>query len=197
MSYSHYLVLDLEATCCDAGTIPRVETEIIEVGAVMVQAGSWIVVSEFAEFVRPVRHATLTAFCTELTSITQSQVDQGRRLSSVFEQLNTWWRQFGECLFCSWGDYDRKQIERECSRNELPYPLPSDHLNLKKEFSQRQQFPRRLGMAGAMRAAGLPLLGTHHRGIDDARNIAKLLQYVVGDQKLNRSRDGEADRGQS
>jgi 3'-5' exoribonuclease 1 len=30
----------------------------------------------------------------------------------------------------------------------------------------------------------LPLEGTHHRGIDDARNIAKLLPYILGQKKL-------------
>ncbi len=36
--YDYYLVLDLEATCCDQGTIKRHEMEIIEIGAVMVEA---------------------------------------------------------------------------------------------------------------------------------------------------------------
>jgi inhibitor of KinA sporulation pathway (predicted exonuclease) len=27
---------------------------------------------------------------------------------------------------------------------------------------------------------GLDLVGTHHRGIDDARNIARLLPYCLG-----------------
>jgi inhibitor of KinA sporulation pathway (predicted exonuclease) len=35
-------------------------------------------------------------------------------------------------------------------------------------------------MAAALRRVGLPLRGTHHRGIDDARNIARLLPWIVG-----------------
>ena len=31
---------------------------------------------------------------------------------------------------------------------------------------------------------GLPLVGTHHRGIDDARNIARLLPFALGRQRL-------------
>ena len=34
MSYDYYLVIDLEATCCDQGTIPFGRMEIIEIGAV-------------------------------------------------------------------------------------------------------------------------------------------------------------------
>jgi inhibitor of KinA sporulation pathway (predicted exonuclease) len=37
-----------------------------------------------------------------------------------------------------------------------------------------------MGMAAALRRCHLPLHGTLHRGIDDARNIARLLPFVVG-----------------
>ena len=33
--------------------------------------------------------------------------------------------------------------------------------------------------AEALAKAGLPLIGTHHRGIDDARNIARLAGLVL------------------
>ena len=36
-----------------------------------------------------------------------------------------------------------------------------------------------MGMQTALRQAGLPLQGIHHRGIDNARNIARLLPYLV------------------
>ncbi|MDF2697512.1 MAG: Inhibitor of the KinA pathway to sporulation, putative exonuclease, partial [Labilithrix sp.] len=32
----------------------------------------------------------------------------------------------------------------------------------------------------ALEHAGLTLEGTHHRGIDDARNIARLLPWLLG-----------------
>jgi inhibitor of KinA sporulation pathway (predicted exonuclease) len=42
-------------------------------------------------------------------------------------------------------------------------------------------------MAEALQIAGLPLEGTHHGGIDDARNIAKMLPYILSRKKLNPS----------
>ena len=38
--YDYFLILDLEATCCDKGTISRHEMEIVEIGAVTVEAQS-------------------------------------------------------------------------------------------------------------------------------------------------------------
>jgi inhibitor of KinA sporulation pathway (predicted exonuclease) len=179
-----YLVLDLEATCCDQGTIPREETEIIEIGAVMVQASTLQLVDEFCTFVRPVLHPRLTAFCTEMTSIAQQQVDSAPLLAEALLHIRRWAEQYPRYLFCSWGDYDRNQIEHECQRAGIPYPFAGDHLNLKVLFSQQQGLQKRFGMAGALRKVGLPLEGTHHRGIDDARNIARLLPYVVGTSQV-------------
>lgn len=34
-------------------------------------------------------------------------------------------------------------------------------------------------MAGALALLNIPLEGTHHRGVDDAKNIAKILNKVL------------------
>ena len=57
--------------------------------------------------------------------------------------------------------------------------MPAEHINVKKAFSRALGTNRKFGMAGALRQVGLPLVGTHHRGIDDARNIAKLLPHAL------------------
>lgn len=184
MENDYYCVIDLEATCCDKNSIPREETEIIEIGAVMADAKTLEVVDEFSTFVRPVRNPQLTAFCTELTSIVQEQVDDAPTFSEAIAALNQWTDKYPGYLFCSWGGYDRNQITRECRSNSIAYPLGSNHINLKECFSDRLNSRRKFGMAGALKKVGIPLDGTHHRGIDDARNIAKLLPFIVGDKSI-------------
>ncbi|WP_189376293.1 hypothetical protein [Thalassotalea profundi] len=39
---------------------------------------------------------------------------------------------------------------------------------------------KRQGMAGALKLAKIPHTGSHHRGIDDANNMIKLIPYVMG-----------------
>ena len=75
-SPTYYIVLDLEATCCDDDSIPREETEIIEIGAVLVDAATLTPGLEFQTFVKPLRHRVLTPFCTKLTTITQADVQR-------------------------------------------------------------------------------------------------------------------------
>jgi inhibitor of KinA sporulation pathway (predicted exonuclease) len=176
----HYLVIDLEATCDQPASFPRSECEIIEIGAVVVEARQLQPVDEFQTFIRPVRHPRLTAFCTELTSITQADVDSAPTFPQAVGALGAFLADYRPLLFCSWGAYDRNQLRHDAAHHRVRLPLGSDHLNLKQAFSDRLGTRKRFGMRGALRRAGLPLEGTHHRGIDDARNIAKLLPWCLG-----------------
>ncbi|MGY0611381.1 MULTISPECIES: exonuclease domain-containing protein [unclassified Luteimonas] len=89
-----YLVLDLEATCDDQGSVPRKEMEIIEIGAALLDPASWRIKEEFNVFVQPVRNPRLTPFCTQLTSITQPDVDPAAGFVEVVAQLQDWLRPF-------------------------------------------------------------------------------------------------------
>jgi inhibitor of KinA sporulation pathway (predicted exonuclease) len=174
----YYLIVDLEATCSDDGSVPRHEMEIIEIGAVMQSARTFEVESEFQSFVRPVRHAELTAFCTELTGITQGNVAAAPLFRAALEAMKEWMYAFGDSLFCSWGDYDRNQFLQDCEFHGVAYPFRSDHLNLKAEFTRVFGQRKKLGIADAVRSLGMEFEGSHHRGLDDARNIARIVRRV-------------------
>jgi 3'-5' exoribonuclease 1 len=184
--YQHILVVDLEATCCDLQSIPRHQMETIEIGAVMVSTDSLTIVDEFQTFIKPLRHPILTEFCRQLTSITQSQVDTAPTFPDAIELWQPWLARFDKTIFGSWGDYDRKQFQQDSKhhRIDLPYPVSSNHVNLKEIFSTTQGLNKRHGMAQALNMAQIELTGTHHRGIDDARNISKLLPYILGQQRI-------------
>jgi inhibitor of KinA sporulation pathway (predicted exonuclease) len=176
---SFYLVIDLEATCDDQGAVPKHEMEIIEVGAVLVEARELSPVGEFQTFIKPVRHPTLTPFCTGLTTITQADVDGAPGFRDAMLAL----RRFvgaRQVTFGSWGDYDRKQFDQDAGYHHVALPFLARHVNLKKMFSDSLGEKKRFGMAQALERVGLPLVGTHHRGIDDARNIAGLLPWSLG-----------------
>src|SRR4051812_26570324 len=110
---SHYLVIDLEATCDENyRTVPKQQMEIIEIGAVLVDAATLAPVGELGTFVKPVRHPVLTEFCKKLTTIRQADVDGAPRFPEAMERLR------GliagrSALFCSWGAYDKNQFEQD------------------------------------------------------------------------------------
>ena len=177
---AYYLIVDLEATCSDDGTVPKYEREIIEIGAVIQSARTFEIESEFQTFVRPVCHPRLTAFCTELTGIRQDMIADAPLFSEALESFKKWMAQFQDALFCSWGDYDRNQFRQDCEYHQIEYPFRSGHLNLKAEFALALNLRKKLGISQALRHLRLTFEGSHHRGLDDARNIARIVKRVCG-----------------
>lgn len=179
------LVIDLECTCSDASTppevaVPRDAMEIIEIGAV-VSTAEGEVLDRFGRFVRPVEHPVLTAFCTELTTIRQADVDKAEPLGAVLRQLAIWLTPTLPRLasWGSWGAFDCNQLTRECERKGVESPLATlPHVNLKAAFAKRRRI-RQVGMTKALAIAGLPHAGQHHRGLDDAVNIARLIPHCT------------------
>ena len=174
-----YIVVDVEATCWeDASARRRSEMEIIEIGAV--RLGETLeIIDEFGSFVRPVAHRRLSDFCTELTTITQADVDDAESFAIIFGRFLAWIGN-GPHRLCSWGAYDLNQFRLDCRRSGVPLPMwfEDGHVNLKKEFAAWRG-TKRCGMARALAQLDLPLEGVHHRGIDDARNIARIAQQVL------------------
>lgn len=170
-----FLVFDLEATCW-ANQPDRVN-EIIEIGAVATDALGQPI-AEFQAFVQPKLNRELSDFCRQLTSITQSDVDTAPPFPDVAARFGEWARTHGTPVPASWGAYDRRQLQADCTLHGVDYPLPVEHINLKSVFAKVFRC-RRVGMAKALKQLGIPLEGTHHRGIDDARNIARILQQML------------------
>lgn len=172
------VIVDLEATCWERGTNLG-NQEVIEIGAVKVDADSFEVRSEFSRFVKPVRSPVLSPFCRMLTSIRQEDVDRAPHFPAVFSDFLSWID--GEpALWCSWGAYDLKQLRKEAHRHALTLPafIEERHLNLKQEFAALYEVKAK-GMKAALDMVGLPLYGTPHRGIDDARNTVPLAKIVL------------------
>lgn len=172
-----YIIVDLEATCWKKGTLPD-RMEIIEIGAVMLDSSSGPVTAEFAEFVKPIQEPFLSDFCRELTTIRQEDVDSADTFQPVFQRFLNW---IGDEPFrlCSWGAYDLRQFTIDCERHGIPFPASfTHHINLKKAFADLRGI-KPCGMKGALFMLGMSLEGQHHRGIDDARNIAKVAQLVL------------------
>lgn len=176
---TYFLVIDLEATCDEDKRIRDRHMEIIEIGSVLVDADTLEPVAEHQTFVKPVRHPVLTEFCTKLTTITQADVANAPGFPEAIASLARF-IDGRDVLFCSWGDYDRRQFEQDAKFHKVALPFGGKHLNVKKQFSTQLGEETRYGMAGALKRVGLELQGTHHRGIDDARNIARLLPWVLG-----------------
>lgn len=172
------LVVDLEATCWDdpreRGDQP---SDIIEIGVCTVNLQTGKIDKPRGILVQPAR-STISKFCTQLTSLTPEQIaHEGVSYKEACDLLATEY-QAGRKVWLSYGDYDRKMVEAQCHDLGVPYPFGPRHGNVKLDFALRAGLTREVGMAQALKICHLKLDGHHHRGVDDALNIAKLALRV-------------------
>ena len=174
----NFIIYDLEATCWDFKSDKYIQ-ETIEIGAVMMNRfGEQL--GEFNKFIRPILHPTLSAYCYELTSIDQIMVNRSDTFPRVIDSFKEWIGVFDdeEYVLCSWGGFDRRQLIQDCQLHDLEWEWVEKHLNIKQQYQRMKRLHRSCSMSRALRTEGIEALGSKHRGIDDARNLAEIfLKY--------------------
>lgn len=169
----NYIIFDIEATCWDGAPLSDIQ-EIIEIGAVMIndygeELGS------YNRFILPIVCPTLSPFCKKLTSITQEDVNKAKTFPTVIEEFQDWAEVFDEdYMLCSWGDFDRKIFISNCELHKMESDWAEQHINLKQQYREIKNYSKAIGLKAAVRKEGFEFTGTHHRGISDAENLAKI-----------------------
>ena len=182
-------VIDLEATCTDKNEFPAHEMETIEIGVAIVDTSTLKIIDKHQQYIRPMLHPTLTEFCTKLTGITQKKVDDALWFHLGLANVSEFFIKHKVTDWCSWGDYDREQLKRDCKRHEIGYPaVLHNHFNLKVKFSQELGTKRRYGLKRALQRLNMEFEGSPHSGVDDAYNTARIYIELIK-MKQNKVQD--------
>lgn len=172
------LVIDVESTCWRGQWPPPGQiSEIIEIGLCVIAVDRLERIEKRAILVRPVR-SEISEFCTELTTLKSEDFVSAGTLADAVSILKREYR-CHERLWASWGDYDRNQFHRCCKELTVPYPFGPRHLNIKTLFAAAYGNLKEPGLDEACDQLGVPLEGTHHRGVDDAWNIAGIFCHLL------------------
>jgi len=166
------LVVDLEATCWETREeSARNNSEIIEIGVAVYNVKTRQIEKSEGIIVKP-RESKVSPFCTQLTTLTQEDVDKGVDIAQAMSKLL---RQYDAKNYpwVSYGDYDKNMIARQCTRFNIRNPMSDSHLNIKVAMAELLKVKPR-GMDAMLGNLGIIMEGTHHRGVDDAKNIAKI-----------------------
>jgi inhibitor of KinA sporulation pathway (predicted exonuclease) len=171
------LVVDLEATCWDCEPPPGQTNEIIEIGLCLLDTVTFQRRDRTSLMIKPLR-SEVSEFCTKLTTITPEMADAGMSLEAAGQILR---KQFAsrDRPWASWGDWDRRMLERACAETGVRYPFSTMHINVKTWYALAHGMTSEPSLADALTHAAIPLEGTHHRGDDDAWNTAALLANVI------------------
>ncbi|XP_003745801.1 ERI1 exoribonuclease 3 [Galendromus occidentalis] len=180
--FSNFLVMDFEATCNRAGPKPFPQ-EIIEFPVLNLSADTFEEVSRFHTYVRPDVHPELSDFCTELTGIMQSMVEDQPNLEETLKLFEKWLEDNGlnteNSIPVTFGNWDlATALKRQCSYLGIDVPpILQQWINIKYPiFYFWRSWPR--GLSHCLEKAGLEFQGRAHSGIDDCTNIAQLLKYL-------------------
>jgi len=169
------LVLDLEATCWEGNPPPGEISEVIEIGICLLDTRNGAVSHSEALLVQPER-SRVSAFCTQLTTITPELLaHEGMSFEAACKRL----QHLQQHTWASYGAYDLRMMHTQCARMQCSYPLSAQHINVKELLAERMSLKKKPGMKAALDLLGIPLQGTHHRGVDDARNIAAILHRCL------------------
>lgn len=173
------LVIDLEATCWENEVPPKgQQSEIIEIGICELDADTGAITKNKGILIQP-KYSKISAFCTQLTTITPELIDkEGMPFEAAIEILRTEY-EASRYTWASYGAYDLKMLREQCLLRREQYPMSKHHINVKNFFARTKGLSRNPGMARALDMLGWKLEGTHHRGMDDARNTAKILDWCL------------------
>jgi inhibitor of KinA sporulation pathway (predicted exonuclease) len=183
-AYDYFLVLDFECTCeVDDNTW---HNEIIEFPVVVVDAADLQVVAEFHSYVKPTINTTLTPFCTNLTGITQATVDAAPTLPTVVARFEEWYANTipsdATCVFATDTPTDMAvfMYRMEHRRKGIDFPeIFFTFVDIRATFHHYFKPSRKLKIPGMLKEMKMTFQGSQHSGIDDARNIARLLIAMI------------------
>jgi inhibitor of KinA sporulation pathway (predicted exonuclease) len=173
------LVIDVEATCWEnlpPNKFPSTRNEIIEIGVTTVDIKTKTIEKAESILVKPPT-TEISEFCTKLTTITPQMIEKdGISIAQAMDIMEDRYR-LKQNIFASWGDYDRRSFEKNCQWAKFSNPVGNLILNVKALFAAK------FGYCGGMDkcAADMRLTfeGTHHRGVDDSRMIARILLKLL------------------
>jgi len=171
------VIVDLECTCWQGGPKYGQEMEVIEIGICTLDLATRTPTPAAQIFVRPER-STLNEFCTQLTGITQAQADAGLHFKDACAKLVREYETH-ERVWVSYGDFDRRQFERQCRARNVAYPFGRTHWNVKNLFAILYGLAKEPELDVALEMLGLKFEGRQHCGRDDAHNIARLTAELL------------------
>ena len=184
MKYDKIIVVDIESTCWEKNA-PQGVNEIIEIGICTIETKSGNILESRSIIVKPI-YSTVSEFCTKLTTLKNEDVENGISFSDACSILVNEFKT-DKYTWASYGYYDMTQFKIQCERENVAYPFSGSHINVKILFSLINSLKKQVGMDKALKMSKMPLEGTHHRGVDDARNIARILSKIL----FNRVTEGK------
>ncbi|HWO96641.1 MAG TPA: exonuclease [Bacillus sp. (in: firmicutes)] len=181
----YYIVFDIERNFRPYQS--EAPTEIVDIGAVKIEASTMSVVGTFASLVKPT--ASLSRHTTKLTGITKQELKGADKFPAVIARF----REFigEEYMFVTWGKEDYGFLAEDCVLHKVEGP----NLTKERRFDLQQfvfnayedLFPNQPSLQHAVEQLGLEWEGEPHRAFADAQNTANLFFAAAKEKDIRHS----------
>ena len=183
----NYIVFDLEWNQSPSGKVISNENgalpfEIIEIGAVKLDE-ELNKISSFDRLIRPEVYLKLHKAIEKMLPITMRDLQKGKSFTEAVYDVLQWCGE--DVIFCTWGDMDLFQLQRNMNYFgvENRFPLPFLYLDLQSIFSETYlDGSKNAGLNEAVEILKVPRRNTFHRAIYDADYTAEIAKRM--DRKL-------------
>ncbi len=176
-----FFVIDLEFTQYTRPTgRPRAFfSEIIEIGAVRINAESHEVTGDIEQFVKPRFFPKQAAESMEFCMITADDMKDAIDFSLMIEKIKALYTP-GQSYFVTWGEADFLVIDEGCARHGLPNPIrKEDCLDLAAAYKRIKQERLTTGLKKAAEELGVGADGLWHTAHADALNTGRVLLKLL------------------
>jgi inhibitor of KinA sporulation pathway (predicted exonuclease) len=180
-------IFDLEYTAWECSMArswltPGEFREVVQIGAVRLDADSFAVKAEFEVLVRPRFNPELSPYLENLTGITRDQVaGRGVDFRAAYDRFLAF---AGDCPIAAFG-HDEQVLEENLRlygiRDAKSLPLFYD---LRGWFAVQGVDPRGRHSCEIGPALGVPFVGRSHNALDDARSLAAGMEVIAARGQL-------------
>lgn len=181
---TNVIIFDLEFTSWEGFkerryTGPGQWREVVQIGALEVDARTFEIGKTFDVLVKPVRNPILSDFFIQLTGITQAQVEQGGlTFPDAFAQFQAFRK--GRPIWAYGRDADI--LAENCGFNDIPVPDGWPTLvetNLHPWFRQYAPETNGINSGRLVEVLGLRSKKAEHTGLGDCYSIAESIKFLV------------------
>lgn len=147
-------------------------------------------VDEFRCFVQPVYHTSVSPFIQEFCGITDDDLRiKGMHWQDCLDRFEHWCLKHNvtaeNTTIVTCGDWDLKTMltrQLAITKTRLSERLQKLFYcwtNMKRTFADAVKSEKLIGMDGMLKHFQMELVGRHHCGIDDCRNIGRIVRELV------------------
>lgn len=177
----NYLLVDFEFTTYTrpVGRPRAYFSEIIEIGALLLDGENFNELSRYQSFVNPRFYPKQAKDSMNFCMITEKDMKQAVEFSDMVNKLADMYAP-GETYFVAWGDSDYKVLDTACQRYKIVNPIiKEDYLDLAAAYKQMKGDNYTTGLRAATEEQNVDTAGLWHTAFDDANNTGKLLRKLV------------------